>query len=81
MKTLQGTPVEIIEGQVTGDSVTFAIMNVTYQGQMKVVYTGTMAGNELKLTAETKIPEGAKTPSGAPMTAPKPQDMVAKRTK
>ena len=81
LKTQQGKPVEIIEGQVTGDKVSFAAMGNMFGTQVKTVYTGTFAGDELKVTAEAKIPDGLKSPSGSPVTAPKPQDLVAKRVK
>jgi hypothetical protein len=40
-----------------------------------------VSGNEIKFTAETKIPEGMTSPSGSPMRQQPPQEIVAKKAR
>ena len=43
------TPIEIKNGKVTGDSLTFDVVRETPNGAMTTKYEGTAAGGELKL--------------------------------
>lgn len=45
-------PVEISEGKVEGDNVSFAVVRSFGGNEMKIVYKGTVSGDELKLTPE-----------------------------
>ena len=51
---LQTTPVEMQEGKIAGDSVTFWI-TTDYQGtNYKIVYKGKVAGDEIRFTFGTE---------------------------
>ncbi len=43
------TPVEIKNGKVTGDSLTFDVVRTTQNGEMTTKYEGTASGGTLKL--------------------------------
>jgi hypothetical protein len=62
--------VEIKDGKVTGDEITFSLMRTIGQQEMKVLWKGKLAGDEIKFTRST---EGAA--GGAPT------EIVAKRAK
>jgi len=62
--------VEIKEGKVTGDEVSFSLMRTIGQQEMKVLWKGKVAGDEIKFTRSA---EGAA--GGAPT------EIVARRAK
>ena len=79
LTTQMGSPLEILEGEVSGDDISFWIKSFMMGNEVKTVYKGKVSGNEIKFTAETKIPEGMTSPSGSPMRPMPPQEFVAKR--
>jgi hypothetical protein len=46
--------VEIKEGKVTGDEVSFSLMRTIGQQEMKVLWKGKVAGDEIKFTRSTE---------------------------
>ena len=66
--------VEIREGRVSGDDVSFSLMRTIGQTEMKVLWKGKLAGDEIRFTRST---EGgaAGGPGGAPT------EIVARRAK
>ena len=62
--------VEIKEGKVTGDEISFSLMRTIGQQEMKVLWKGKVAGDEIKFTRST---DG--NAAGAPT------EVVAKRAK
>lgn len=81
LKTQSGNPQEIIEGEVSGDDISFAVMSFMMGNEVKTVYKGKVSGDEIKFSVETKIPEGMVSPSGSPIQPRPPQELVAKRIK
>lgn len=79
LTTQTGSPLEILEGEVSGDDISFAVKSFMMGNEVKTVYKGKVSGNEIKFTAETKIPEGMTSPSGSPIRPMPPQELVAKR--
>jgi hypothetical protein len=79
LTTQTGNPLEIAEGEVSGDDISFVVKSFMMGSEVKTVYKGKVSGNEIKFTAETKIPEGMISPSGSPMQPRPPQEFVAKR--
>jgi hypothetical protein len=53
---------EITEGQVSGDDVSFVVVRKFQDMEMKSVYKGKVAGNEIKFTMQTQGGRGAGTP-------------------
>jgi hypothetical protein len=82
LRTQSGPPQEISEGKVSGEDVSFVVVNTMGANQVRTIYTGKIAASEIAFTAETKYPEGM-TPPGPPGAAggapPAPQKIVAKR--
>ena len=79
MKTQQGKPLDIVEGQISGDDLSFVVVSNMFGTSVKTVYTGKIHGDEIDFTADTKIPEGLKSPSGSPVNPQPPLQLVAKR--
>ena len=79
LKTQSGNPQEISEGKASGDDISFVIISNMMGNEMRTIYKGKVSGNEIKFTAETKIPEGMTSPSGSPMRQQPPQELVAKK--
>jgi len=79
LKTQSGNPQEISEGKVSGDDLSFVIISNMMGNEMRTIYKGKVSANEIKFTADTKIPEGMTSPSGSPMRQPPPQEIIAKR--
>lgn len=46
--------VEIKEGKVTGDEISFSLMRTIGQQEMKVLWKGKVAGDEIKFTRSTE---------------------------
>ena len=64
-----GEPVEISEGKVDGDNVSFAVVRSFGDREFKTTYKGAVSGMEMKITMERMGRDGT------PMTT----DMVAKK--
>ena len=43
------TPIEITDGKIDGDNVSFTVKRETQNGPMETKYKGTVSGDELKL--------------------------------
>jgi hypothetical protein len=52
------TAVEIAEGKIDGDKVSFTVKRDTPNGPMEIKYAGTLAGDELKLKFTIQTPDG-----------------------
>ncbi|MFB3779332.1 MAG: hypothetical protein ACE141_17070 [Bryobacteraceae bacterium] len=65
---------EISQGKVSGDTVSFVTVMSFGGGEMKMVYKGTIAGNEIKFTRSM---EGG--PGGGPGGRGGPTEFVAKK--
>ncbi|GEM_PF-609626 len=91
LTTQTGSETEISEGKITGNEVSFVTVSRMGQNEMKTTYKGTVAGNEIKFTAEMPMPAGMTSMSG-PSTSQgatgsaqgaqpttRTQEMVAKR--
>src|SRR5882724_2025741 len=50
----RGGPAEITEGKVDGDKVSFKVTRTIQDRTMITIYTGTLAGDELKLSAKVE---------------------------
>ena len=91
LTTQTGTPVEISEGKITGNDISFVTISRMGQNEMKTTYKGTVSGNEIKFTAEMPMPagmpmmSGPSSSQGAPSSAQgaqpttRTQEMAAKR--
>ncbi|MBZ5619792.1 MAG: hypothetical protein LAQ69_13870 [Acidobacteriia bacterium] len=62
-----GTPVEITNGKVDGNNISFEVKRQTQNGEMVSKYEGTLSGDELKL--KTTRPGQDGTPMTVEMTA------------
>jgi hypothetical protein len=93
LTTQSGSPVEITEGKIIGNEVSFVTVNKMGQMEMKTTYKGTIVGNEIKFISEMQMPAGGMPSMGGPSPSqgtssssqggqqqgPKPQEFVAKR--
>jgi hypothetical protein len=84
LTTQSGNPVEISEGKITGNDISFVTVSRMGQNEMKTNYKGTISGNEIKFTAEMQMPAGMTAPGGPSSSpggqqGPRPQEMVAKK--
>ena len=68
--------VEIKEGKITGDEVSFFLMRTIGQAETKVLWKGKISGDEIKFTRST---EGGT--AGAPGGGGAPTEILAKRAK
>ena len=68
--------VEIKEGKITGDEISFHLLRTIGQGETKVLWKGKIAGDEIKFTRSTEAGAG-----GAPAAGGAPTEIVAKRAK
>jgi hypothetical protein len=68
--------VEIKEGKITGDEVSFFLMRTIGQAETKVLWKGKISGDEIKFTRST---EGGA--AGAPGGGGAPTEILAKRAK
>jgi hypothetical protein len=57
----QGDPIEILDGKVDGDKLSF-VVKVDYNGGMTITHTGTISGDEIKLSSKV---EGGDFPAGS----------------
>jgi hypothetical protein len=64
------TPIEISDGKIDGDKVSFTVKRETQNGPMETKYSGTVAGDELKLKFTMQGPDG-----------PTDRELSAKRAK
>jgi len=79
LTTQSGSTLEISEGKITGNEVSFVTVTRMGPNEIKTNFKGTISGNEIKFTAETVFPEGFSFPG--PPGGPRPQEFVAKRMK
>ena len=68
--------VEIKDGKINGDEVSFSLMRTIGQTEMKVLWKGKITGDEIKFTRST---EGGA--AGAPGAGGAPTEILAKRAK
>jgi hypothetical protein len=66
---------EISEGKVSGDEISFAIVEKTRDTEQKTVYKGKVAGNEIKFGYQLQMPPGG---MGGFIPGP-PMEFTAKR--
>ncbi len=71
LKTQNRDPQPIAEGKISGDDITFAVVNQSPFGEMRTEYKGKVSGNEIKFTVE----QGG----GMGGMGGGPQEIVAKR--
>jgi hypothetical protein len=57
----QGDPIEIIDGKVDGDKISF-VVKIDANGGMKITHDGTIGGDEIKLNSKV---EGGDFPAGS----------------
>jgi hypothetical protein len=87
MQGAQGDPVEIQEGKIEGDDISFVVVRKFGENEMKMTYKGKVTGDEIKFTREMPMPPGGGPGGGAPGGGPgggagrPPQEMIAKRVK
>jgi hypothetical protein len=94
LTTQTGTPVDITEGKLTGNDISFVTVSKMGQTEMKTTYRGTVSGDEIKFTAEMPMPAGmpmmgapssstgtSGSAQGAQQPTTRTQEMVAKRMK
>jgi len=58
MAGAQGDPVEIQEGKVEGDSISFVVVRKRGDVEMKTTWKGKVSGDEIKFTREMQMPPG-----------------------
>jgi hypothetical protein len=68
---------EISEGKVSGEDVSFVVIRKFQEMEMKTLYKGKIAGNEIKFTREMQMPAGGG--MGGRGGAMKPVEFTAKR--
>jgi hypothetical protein len=54
----QGDPVEITEGKVEGDNISFVVIRKFGENEMKMTWKGKVSGDEIKFTREMQAPPG-----------------------
>jgi hypothetical protein len=87
LTTQSGIVLEIQEGKITGNEVSFVTVSRMGQNEIKTNYKGIISDNEIKFTAEMQMPAGMMMPpmggpgssQGGQPQAPRPQEFVAKR--
>jgi hypothetical protein len=57
----QGDPIEIADGKVDGDKISF-VVKIEANGGMKITHDGTISGDEIKLSSKV---EGGDFPAGS----------------
>ena len=68
--------VEIQEGKIEGDNISFSLMRSTGQSDIKVVWKGTVSGDEIKFTRSFE--GGMGSPGGG---VPSSLEIIAKKVK
>jgi hypothetical protein len=77
LTTQSGGMLEISDGKIIGNEVSFVTVTRMGTNEIKTNYKGTISGNEIKFTAETIFPEGFSFPG--PPGGPRPQEFIAKK--
>jgi hypothetical protein len=75
LKTQRGEPQQIVEGKVTGDDISFAVVAQMFGQETKTQYKGKFASNEIKFIAEDAGGGGGG--FGGPPAGP--QELTAKK--
>jgi hypothetical protein len=73
-------PVEIKDGKVNGDDISFNIVRKMGETEMKIAWKGKISGDEIKFKRETQGGMGGGGGTGGPGGAPA-EELVAKRAK
>ncbi len=68
---------EISEGKFSGEEVSFVVIRKFQEREMKTLYKGKIAGDEIKFTREMQMPAGGGMGGGGGMR--KPVEFTAKR--
>jgi hypothetical protein len=84
MQGAQGDPVELTEGKVDGDNISFVTVRNMGGNEFKITWKGTVSGDEIKLTRE--FAGGMGGPGGGGMRGGggrggAPAEIIAKRAK
>lgn len=83
LMTPLGSPQELSEGKISGNNISFVVVDKRGGQEIKFAYSGKLSGDEIVLTMETIFPKGFTPPSGpgAPSVqqAVPPQELVAKK--
>jgi hypothetical protein len=85
LTTQSGSALEISDGKISGNDISFVTVAKMGQMEMKTKYTGTISGSEIKFTSEMEMPAGGmpmmgpSSSQGQQQQAPKPQEFTAKR--
>lgn len=58
LTTQSGSPIEISDGKISGNEISFVAVAKMGQMEMKTTYKGTVSGNEIKFTSEMEMPAG-----------------------
>jgi len=75
LKTQNRDPQAISDGKISGDDVSFAVVNQSPFGEMKTEYKGKISGGEIKFTVE----QGGGMGGGMGGMGGGPQEIVAKK--
>ena len=79
LTTQRGSAIEISEGKITGNEVSFVTVMTMGPNEIKTNYKGTISGSEIKFTSEMVFPEGFSFPGPPGAGEPRPQEFVAKK--
>jgi hypothetical protein len=74
-----GGPVEIKDGKIDGDNVSFMIVRKMGEMEMKISWKGKVAGDEIKFKRE--VAGGGAPGGGAPGGAGQAEEIIAKRAR
>jgi hypothetical protein len=66
MQAAQGDPAELSEGKVDGDNISFVTIRKFGENEMKSLWKGKVAGDEIKFTREMQMPAGGFGGPGGP---------------
>jgi len=58
MQGAQGDPVDLTEGKVDGENISFVTVRKMGDNEFKMTWKGTVSGDEIKLTREFAMPPG-----------------------
>ena len=78
LRTQNADPQPFVDGKVSGDSISFAVVSQMFGQEMRTEYKGKVAGDEIKFTMENAGGGGFGGPMGG---GGGPEEIVAKRVK